>query len=484
MLSKCMTMLMVIVLSTSQAYSHTLSKVIHYKKKGISQQATTGPIIGQVRQGDAPSINELAALQNRLGRNRNALQKLLGQSYPLGQNIPMIAVAASGGGFRAAIATLGLLRGLERIGLLDAVTYIASLSGSTWTTASWYTHKVSPIALTSRLQSKLYEAFSLKNIDEKAITRKIASKAWQGKSIGLNDLWGNLIGNVFLSSPTNHGLDLNLEDIAPQTLSGDYPVPLFTSIIGQTNPDYQWVEYSPFEIGSTYFKAWIQPQLFGKTFKNGVTQDTSPGENLAFMMGIFGSAYAGSVIDALQFIKEGLQVSHNIDISSSWFNWFWGNNARISAPEIPNFVHGLQAPLGKAGKLTLVDAGMATNIPFPPLLRRGVKIYFVCDAGTDANSVLGTDMREVENWARAHGYKFPKIDYAQLAEKPLSVWADPTDKQTPIIIHVPNKLDFPTSKFSYTGKEFFDLYKSIENAVTHNTDAIAKALTLALSQIN
>lgn len=468
---------------------HTFGRVIYkpHKKvaRGLDTQTNDGQeVYGQVRIGNAASAQEIVALKNRLAKNKKALEFLLQKNLSPESKIPVIGVAASGGGFRASIACLGMLRGLERIGMLDAVTYISTLSGSTWTAASWLMHRSSPLAMTNKLRSKLYQAFSTKNIDKAAITKKIASKVWDGKKLSLNDFWGNLIGNVFLSIPTDDGLNYYLHDLAPQTTSGEFPIPIFTSVIGQTNPRYEWVEYTPFEIGSTYLKSWISPELFGKRFKDGLTTDSSRPENFAYLLGIFGSAYAGSMIDALQFIKDGLETVYNIDISSNWFNWLWGNNARISPPEIPNFARGLQNPLRNENKLTLVDAGMAINVPVPPLLRRGVKIYFICDAGTDANSPIGTEMRKIEEWAREHGYKFPAMNFESLTSQPFSIWAHPTDKEMPIVIHIPNKIYHPTAKFSYTGQEFIELCSSIENTLIQNVEPIAQALWMAMDHIN
>lgn len=45
---------------------------------------------------------------------------------------PVIAVLGSGGGLRAYIACLGVLSEMKELGLLDAVTYLAGISGSTW----------------------------------------------------------------------------------------------------------------------------------------------------------------------------------------------------------------------------------------------------------------------------------------------------------------------------------------------------------------
>lgn len=46
--------------------------------------------------------------------------------------VPVIAVAGSGGGFRAMVAFSGVMKALFESGVLDCVTYVAGLSGSTW----------------------------------------------------------------------------------------------------------------------------------------------------------------------------------------------------------------------------------------------------------------------------------------------------------------------------------------------------------------
>lgn len=46
--------------------------------------------------------------------------------------VPVIAVLGSGGGFRAMVGFSGVMKALYESGVLDCVTYIAGLSGSTW----------------------------------------------------------------------------------------------------------------------------------------------------------------------------------------------------------------------------------------------------------------------------------------------------------------------------------------------------------------
>lgn len=46
--------------------------------------------------------------------------------------VPVVAVLGSGGGTRAMTSLYGSLAGLQELGLLDAVTYLSGVSGSSW----------------------------------------------------------------------------------------------------------------------------------------------------------------------------------------------------------------------------------------------------------------------------------------------------------------------------------------------------------------
>ncbi|MEQ2284864.1 Cytosolic phospholipase A2, partial [Ameca splendens] len=48
------------------------------------------------------------------------------------EEVPVIAIAGSGGGFRAMVGFSGVMKALFESGVLDCATYVAGLSGSTW----------------------------------------------------------------------------------------------------------------------------------------------------------------------------------------------------------------------------------------------------------------------------------------------------------------------------------------------------------------
>jgi len=447
--------------------------------KSFWQTASTTPT-ARVRQGTELCPQELAACQARQGINQQALAQFL-QLPTTPTTVPAIGVACSGGGMRAAIATLGLLSGLEKIGLLDAITYLASLSGSTWTASSWLQQGGSIQQLRATLKKRLVNPFGRKNIPTMAIAKALVNKYLIGRSLGINDIYGCLIASTFLAKEGTSGLATDLADFADQTAQGSVPVPIFTSVIGQTSPSYEWMEYSPFEMGSTFLKAWIPAEAIGKTFVNGISYDLNPEEHMSYVLGICSSAYAGGLVDVIQLVAENAQADYGLAIPLGLNSWIstllpWSTD-RVASPSLPNFCYQLaNTPLNTYSTLSLVDAGMATNIPCVPLLRRNTKIYIICDAGSDANSPAGTDMHEVEAYARQHNLTFPSFDYNVLATAPLSIWADQNDPTVPLVIHVPNHNAFSTLKFSYSENEFETLCGAIEQAVVEHRDVIAQAI--------
>jgi hypothetical protein len=120
-----------------------------------------------VRVGSELPAEEIAAIEARQkNKVRPALEAILGKQLPADTKLTL-GVCCSGGGYRAMIATLGFLTGLEKIGLLDATTYMAGLSGSTWLLGPWLyrncrINDAKPVSLTN--YAKLLSAKTTKSL--------------------------------------------------------------------------------------------------------------------------------------------------------------------------------------------------------------------------------------------------------------------------------------------------------------------------------
>ncbi|KAJ1721757.1 hypothetical protein LPJ61_006000, partial [Coemansia biformis] len=84
------------------------------------------------------------------------------------RDIPVIAIAGSGGGFRAMVATLGSYRAMHQAGLAQCVMYDAAVSGSSWAVAALHTYgRGNPyVVLDSVRQAIKTSMFSAPNLAE------------------------------------------------------------------------------------------------------------------------------------------------------------------------------------------------------------------------------------------------------------------------------------------------------------------------------
>src|SRR5947207_917635 len=92
--------------------------------------------MAQVRVGNELHPKEREFLLNRRPKIMTSLEKILKVSLQE-KHVPKISVVCSGGGYRAMLGSIGALSGLQATGLLDAITYVSALSGSTWAVGLW-----------------------------------------------------------------------------------------------------------------------------------------------------------------------------------------------------------------------------------------------------------------------------------------------------------------------------------------------------------
>ncbi|KAI0644024.1 FabD/lysophospholipase-like protein [Trametes meyenii] len=88
----------------------------------------------EVRLGQELCLPERAFLGERKRRMKASFARLMGvsESEVDERDLPLVAIAGSGGGYRAMLNTLGSLTSAQSSGILDCVTYTAGVSGSCW----------------------------------------------------------------------------------------------------------------------------------------------------------------------------------------------------------------------------------------------------------------------------------------------------------------------------------------------------------------
>ncbi|XP_063057325.1 cytosolic phospholipase A2 isoform X2 [Engraulis encrasicolus] len=215
------------------------------------------------------------------------------------QEVPVIAVVGSGGGFRAMVGFSGVMKALYESGVLDCTTYIAGLSGSTWYMSTLYSHPGFPTDQgPEQINKELMRSVSsnpLRLLLPQHVTNYIQAlwaKKNHGQPVTFADIFGMLIGETLIPAR----MDTKLSAFQEKVNEAQCPLPLFTCL--HVKPDVSelmfadWVEFSPYEIGMSKYGTFMTPDLFGSKFFMGTVVKKYEENPLHFLMGVWGSAFS------------------------------------------------------------------------------------------------------------------------------------------------------------------------------------------------
>ncbi|XP_062947543.1 cytosolic phospholipase A2 zeta [Cynocephalus volans] len=427
-----------------------------------------------------------------------ALQQVLGLSEPLdGGQVPVVAVLGSGGGTRAMSSLYGSLAGLQELGLLDTVTYLSGVSGSTWCISTLYKDPAwSQVALQgpiehiqARVCSSKMGAMSTEQLQYYA--QELGIRESSGHSVSLIDLWGLLI-EYFLYQEKNPA---KLSDQHEAISQGQNPYPIYASVNVHTNISgeefAEWCEFTPYEVGFPKYGAYVPTELFGSEFFMGRLLQLWPEPRMCYLQGVWGSAFAASLDEI--FLKTA-------GSSLSFLDWHRGSvnvtddcqklqlhdparlRTRLFTPQGPfsqavldiftsrftsaenfNFTRGLclhkdyvagrefvawkdTHPDAFPNQLTpmrdclyLVDGGFAINSPFPLALlpQRGVDLILSFDYSLEAPFEV---LQMTEKYCLDRGIPFPRIEVGpEDLEEPHEcyLFVKAKDPHSPIVLHFP-----------------------------------------------
>ena len=389
--------------------------------------------IAHVRLSNDIPEEEKAACTLRKQKAHKKLEQLLGISLEPDE-FPTIALCCSGGGYRALISTLGMLMALEEMDLLDCVTYIAGVSGSTWTMGTWYSHKKKLIDLKNLLKEQIKKPLPSDSSYTKLL--ELASiKYYYDQKFTLVDIWGALIAKTLLSDFGDKRQSCHLSEQQHSVSTGLCPFPIYTSII-PLDKTYEWVEHTPYEVTNIAQNAAIPTWSLGRKFDSGISMDFAPEQTLGFLLGACGSAFTISEGEFLDMYAQQLPflLVHTLNFLNTYTSFEY---ARISPAQLYNPLYGTESILHKnKQEICLVDAGIDCNLPFPPLLRaeRKIDIIIVADASSDIDT--GSEIACGEEYAIKNNLLFPPISYTDISKQTVSVFAD-LENKAPTILYVP-----------------------------------------------
>ncbi|KAM9466144.1 cytosolic phospholipase A2 zeta-like [Clarias gariepinus] len=434
---------------------------------------------------DIPT-EEKAFLMKRKEVVSRALQKIFNLQNPLdATKVPTVAVVCSGGGSRAMTGTYGSLKGLQSLGLLDVITYITSVSGSTWTSASLYSDPFwSKVELDKAITSTQKEickipASLFSSTQLNYYLSELQNREKQGYSASFIDTWGLIIEQlVFGKKQTS-----TLSDQRKAVFEGQNPLPIYTAVNMKTDANGstvpEWCEFTPFEVGFSKYGAFVPVESFGSEFYLGHVVKKLPEMCISFLLGMWSSAFSMTQMEFWRTITgvtapvKGENV-HKIDekhpaldnlpvdsetsilnkflndrpIVSKVFNFLRGFFMHNSYTGSPNFnISNDTSPDASSNKLTptdptlsLVDSGLFINIAFPPVLRpqRCAEIILSLSYSWDDDPLQV--VKKTQQYCTKHKIPFPRIDFSKYTSQPqeeVYVFMDEQNPDAPIVLHFP-----------------------------------------------
>lgn len=380
-----------------------------------------------------------------------ALEKFLDRTIAHDKK-PIIAFCFSGGGMRALVLTLAFLEAAEALGLLDTVVYMAGLSGSAWALARWIASGESLNICRSSLG--MLSSNGLKPIVHPKELNLLTKHATQwfliNQPLSAINIYGALLAHLLFADKGNNKFTLTLKDTHSICKSGVYPLPIYTAV-APINNHYEWFEISPFEIGSAYNNVFAPIESYGSKFKEGKSVGSAAQLSLGYFLGIFGSAFHVTLLDIIRI--TGNELIKSIASLPSPLNGIFDDllyallkgpleNVRALPSTLRNPAYKIEGNIFAKDKyLTLIDAGISFNLPFPVLLdqKRGVDVIVVYDASADNESF--DTLKGVQDYAIQQNLLFPDIDYNTLltSHKLMHVFQDKRNPKCPTVIYFPMK---------------------------------------------
>lgn len=411
--------------------------------------------------------------------------------------LPNIAIAVSGGGYRALMNGAGAIAAFDNRtanstgkghlgGLLQSSTYLAGLSGGSWLVGSLYINNYTSVQHildvdTSASNSGAVWQFgnsilegpdsgSIQILDSaeyySTIYNEVEGKDDAGFNVTITDYWGRALSYQLVNA-SNGGPAYTFSSIAISDYftSGSTPMPIFVTDGRQpgelvVDGNATVYEVNPWELGTydptTY--AFAPLEYVGSNFSAGVIPDNEQCirgfDNAGFIMGTSSSL----------FNQAFLQINASSSIISNVLSRVLARigQADEDIADYPNPFYGYNnatSRIANTDQLTLVDGGEdLQNIPFHPLIQpdRHVDVIFAVDSSADtgtangaANWPNGTAL--VATYARtflpiANGTTFASIPDQNtfvnlgLNNRPTFFGCDASNysSATPLIVYIPN----------------------------------------------
>jgi len=405
--------------------------------------------IASVQYNEGISVGEKEFLHYRLPIVKKAIEEKF--KHPITkEQIPSVAIMGSGGGYRAMLYFTALLASANKAHILDTVTYISALSGSTWALAPWITTGKPIAEFKTYIQQCAAKHFcDITHEEKKFIADKIITKTLHNKRLTLVDIYGELLGNRLLESLGDSKYTAVLSDQIGRIEDGRYPYPIYIAIDGRNekaaieNPTvYACTPHTTSEhTNFTAIPSWADDRKYKYDKSTNLTSEN----NLAYDLGTWGSAFGASIHDILKnLFKDHPEFLKFIETMLEPID---GDRIIPCYAQLPNFLYNTNHKTHDQTLITdkimiRVDAGLHCNLPFAPVSgicpERTADILIFIDISAGE---IGSELKKVVDYAKTHNLPFPTINFTDINKKTINIFKDENDKTIPTVIYMPRISD-------------------------------------------
>ncbi|XP_068873511.1 cytosolic phospholipase A2 epsilon-like isoform X3 [Aphelocoma coerulescens] len=219
--------------------------------------------------------------------------------------VPVVAIMTTGGGTRALTAMYAHLLSVQEMKVLDCVSYITGLSGTTWTMSNlyedpdWSQKDLKETLNDVRkhvLKNKFVTCFAPDRL--KYYLKELCQRKQEGHQLCFTDLWGLIIESMLHEKEDCH----KLTDQQQALNQGQNPLPIYLSLNVKdkiSDQDFrEWVEFTPYEVGFPKYGAFIRAEDFGSEFFMGRLMKKIPESRICFLEGVWSSVFSLNLMDA------------------------------------------------------------------------------------------------------------------------------------------------------------------------------------------
>ncbi|CCH58899.1 hypothetical protein TBLA_0B00550 [Henningerozyma blattae CBS 6284] len=444
---------------------------------------------------------------------------------------PRIAIAASGGGYRAMFVGAGMIAAMDNRtngsiehglgGLLQSSTYLAGLSGGSWLVGTLAWNNWTSVQDIVNNFTKDDSIWDLSNsiVNPGGVNIFKTSKTWDdisdavhdkqdaGFNISLTDVWGRALSYNFFPSLYHGGEGYTWSTIRDAQVFQDAQMP-FPVVVSDgrypgtfiINSNATVFEFNPFEMGSwdPTLNAFTDVKYLGTNVTDGkpnVTGKCVAGfDNTGFILGTSSSLFNQFLLQlnttGLPDFIQDIARHFLIDLSDN------SNDIALYAPnpfKDTKFVNRTYSKsLVDSDILYLVDGGEdLENIPLVPLLQkeRDVDVIFALDNSADTNQSWPNGTSLVYTYERQFveqgiDISFPYVPDQNtfvnlgLNKRPTFFGCDSHNMTNlssipPLIVYIPNSYhsfesNTSTFKMSYSTKERRSVVQNGFEAATMN----------------